>query len=104
MRHSIKHDLTRDQLKAAVTKFAEVYCQRYQEYDTQTAWLADDKVEVRFKVKGIKLSGVLELLPQELAIDMKVPFALSLFRGRAIKTIEETVSPWLEKAKAGELT
>ena len=104
MRHSIKHDLTPDQLKAAVRKFAETYVERYQEYDTKAEWLSDDQLEVRFKVKGIKLAGKLALLPREIALDLDVPFALKLFQGRAIKTIEDTVSPWLEKAKAGELS
>ena len=79
------------------------YQARYREYDTQVAWVAEDKVEVRFKVKGIKLAGTLELLPREIALDMQVPLALQLFKGRAVKTIEDTVSPWLAKAKRGEL-
>lgn len=103
MRHSIKHDLPPEQLKLAVEKFADEYQARFREYDTQVEWLSEDKVEVRFKVKGIKLAGTLELLPQEIALEMKVPFALQLFKGRAIKTIEETVAPWLERAKRGEL-
>jgi hypothetical protein len=104
VRHSIKHELSPEQLKLAVSKFAEAYVERYREYDTKALWLQDDKVEVQFKVKGVKLSGVLELLPREIGIDMKVPLPLQLFRSRAIRTIEETVAPWLEKAKRGELS
>ena len=104
VRHSIKHDLSPDQLKLAVQKFADAYVQRFREYDTEAQWVGNDRMEVRFKVKGVKLAGTLELLPREIGIDMKVPLPLQLFRGRAIKTIEETVTPWLEKAKRGELS
>jgi hypothetical protein len=104
VRHSIKHDLPPEALRLAVRKFAETYCERYQQYDTTAEWHGEDRVEVRFKVKGIKLSGMLQLLPHELAIDMDVPLPLQLFRGRAIRTIEETVTPWLEAARKGELS
>ena len=103
MKHSIKHDLTPEQLRAAVRKFADVYVQRFQQYNATTAWLNDDQVEVRFNVKGVKLAGRLDLLPKEIGLDMDVPFALSLFKSKAMKTIEDEVKPWLDKAKRGEL-
>ncbi|HEX5658042.1 MAG TPA: polyhydroxyalkanoic acid system family protein [Polyangiales bacterium] len=103
MKGSIKHDLTPAQLRLAVTKFAEAYVQRFAEYNATTSWLSDDKVEVRFKVKGVNLAGQLELLPREIALDMKVPLPFQLFRSRALKAIEDEVTPWLARAKAGEL-
>ncbi len=103
MRHSIKHTLPPDQLRLAVRKFAEVYCERFKEYNTSVSWLSDDKLEVSFKVTGIRLAGVLSLEPQELGIDMDVPLPFRLFKGRAIKAIEEEVQPFLDKAMRGEL-
>lgn len=103
MRHSIKHSLSPEQLRLAVRKFAEVYCERFQEYQTSVAWLNEDKLEVTFRVKGIKLAGTLSLEPQELGIDMNVPLPFRLFKGRAIKAIEEEVQPWIDKAQRGEL-
>lgn len=103
MRHSIKHDLTPEQLRLAVRKFADVYCERFAEYNTTAEWLSEDCVQVRFNVKGVKLAGTLELMPQEIGIDMDVPMLFQLFKSRAVKTIEETVTPWLDKARAGEL-
>lgn len=103
MRHSIKHSLPPDQLKLAVQKFADVYCERFKEYQTTASWLADDQMEVAFKVKGIRLSGKLSLEPGAIGIDMDVPFAFQLFKGRAVKAIEDEVRPWLEKAARGEL-
>lgn len=103
MKGSIKHDLTPAQLRAAVKKFAEVYVQRFAEYNATASWLSEDKVEVRFKVKGVSLAGQLELMPREIGLDMKVPLPFQLFRSRALKAIEDEVKPWLERAKAGEL-
>jgi hypothetical protein len=104
LKGSIKHDLTPEQLRAAVRKFAEVYVQRFAEYHADAEWLGDDRVEVRFKVKGVRLAGRLELKPRELGLDMSVPLPFALFKNRALKAIEEEVTPWLEKAKRGELT
>ena len=103
MKHSIKHDLTPEQLRAAVRKFADVYVARFQEYKASAAWLDEDNVEVRFNVKGVKLAGQLHLQPQEILLDMDVPLPFRLFRSRAMATIEEQVQPWLDKAKRGEL-
>ncbi|MET0339346.1 MAG: polyhydroxyalkanoic acid system family protein [Polyangiales bacterium] len=103
MKASIKHDLTPEQLRAAVRKFADVYVQKYQEYKAETAWLSDDEIEVRFNVKGVKLAGQLHLQPDDILLEMNVPLPLRLFQSRAVKTIEDTVRPWLEKAKRGEL-
>jgi len=100
---SIKHDLTPEQLRLAVRKFAEEYVQKYAEYHAEAAWLSDDLVEVRFKVKGVRLAGKLELKPREIGMDMSVPLPFQLFKNRALKSIEEVVTPWLAKAKAGEL-
>jgi hypothetical protein len=103
LRHTIKHELPPEQLRRAVSKFAEVYCERYKQYETSAEWRADDCVEVRFRVKGVKLSGRLELRPSEIGIDMDVPLPLRLFKSRAVQSIEETVKPWLAAAKRGEL-
>ena len=103
MRHLIKHDLSPEQLRLAVNKFAETYCERYQQYQTTAEWVSDQRVEVRFVVKGVRLSGTLELMPRDIGVDMEVPLLFRLFKGTAIKTIEETVQPWLDAAKRGEL-
>lgn len=100
MKHSIPHDLSPEQLRSAVRKFADEYCQRFAEYQTTAVWNGPDQLEVRFKVKGISLSGRLDLKPKQIDLDMEVPLALRLFKGKAIKTIDEQVRPWLEREKA----
>jgi len=103
LRHSVKHSLSPAQLKLAVQKFADEYCERFAEYQTTASWLADDRMEVAFKVTGIRLTGTLSLEPSVIGIEMDVPFAFQLFKGRAVKAIEDEVRPWLEKAARGEL-
>jgi hypothetical protein len=103
LRHSVKHDLSPEQLRLAVQKFAEVYCERFRDYQATVTWVDDSLVEVLFKVKGIKLKGTLVLLPHEIGIEMNVPFAFVLFKNRAIRAIEDEVRPWLDKAARGEL-
>lgn len=104
MKASIKHDLTPEQLRLAVRHFADAYTRRFAEYEATAAWLNDDQIEVRFKVKGVRLAGRLDLKPRELGLHMDVPLPFHLFKGRAMRAIEEEVTPWLEKAKRGELT
>jgi hypothetical protein len=99
MRHSIPHDLAPDQLRRAVRQFADEYCQRFSEYQTSAVWHGEDELEVRFKVKGMALSGRLELLPGEIAVDMEVPLPFRLFKSKAVKTIEAQVRPWLDRAR-----
>lgn len=103
MKGSIKHDLTPEQLRLAVRKFADAYVKRFAEYDASAAWLNDDQVEVRFKVKGVRLAGRLDLGPDEIGLHMDVPLPFRLFKSRALHAIEEEVTPWLDKAKRGEL-
>jgi hypothetical protein len=100
---SIKHDLTPEQLRLAVSRFADAYVKRFAEYDANAAWLSDDQVEVRFKVKGVRLAGRLDLRPNEIGLNMDVPLPFHLFKSRAMRAIEEEVTPWLERAKRGEL-
>jgi len=100
LKHSIPHDLSPEQLRRAVRKFADEYCQRFAEYQTTAVWTGDDQLEVRFKVKGMSLSGRLTLLPREIGLDMDVPLPFRLFKGKALKTIDEQVRPWLAREKA----
>lgn len=104
MKASIKHDLQPEQLRLAVRKFSEAYTRRFAEYNAQAEWLNEDQVEVRFKVKGVRLAGRLDLKPREIGLEMNVPLPFQLFKSRAMKAIEEEVTPWLERAKRGELS
>lgn len=103
VKHQISHDLTPEQLEKAVRRFAEVYCERFREYHAEAHWRDPRTLEVSFNVSGAALRGSLFLGPRALEIDMKVPLAFRLFKGRAVRAIEEEVQPWLAAARRGEL-
>lgn len=103
MQHRIEHNLPPERLRAAVAKFAQVYCERFKHYQASVQWLGDQELEVQFQVTGVRLSGRLHLGPDALTIDMDVPLAFRLFRGRAVRAIEEEVQPWLAAAARGDL-
>ncbi len=98
MKHRIQHELAPEPLRLALRNFAQAYCKRFAEYQTTAVWLNEDQLEVRFKVKGMGLRGTLTLLPREIAIEMDVPLPFRLFKGRAVRAIEEEVRPWLDQA------
>ena len=98
MRHAIRHDLTPEQLRGALRKFADTYCERFREYQANATWQGEDRVQVDFKVKGIRLSAALTLEAREIGIQMDVPLPFKLFRSRAVRAIEEEVRPWLDEA------
>ena len=104
MKHSVKHDLDVALAKKATQKAFESYAERFSEYSPNANWTTDTRCEVGFEVKGVKLSGVLEILPQEVAMDLDVPFIFRPFKNRALGLIESEVKTWIEKAKNGELS
>lgn len=103
VKHEIRHDLSPELLRKAVQKAAQTYCERYQKYQARAEWQGDDKVEVRFNVKGVKLAGRMDLKPDTIGMDMDVPFALRLFKNTALEAIEREVRVWIDRAKRGEL-
>jgi hypothetical protein len=103
VKHQISHDLAPEQLEKAVRRFAEVYCERFRAYQAEAHWRDPRTLEVSFKVAGTALRGSLQLGPRALEVEMKVPMAFRLFKGRAVRAIEEEVQPWLAAARRGEL-
>ena len=103
MKHQITHSLSPELLEKAVRRFADVYCERFREYQAEAVWLDPSRLEVRFKVSGVALRGSLRLGPRALEIEMTVPLAFRLFKGRALRAVEEEVRPWLSAAARGEL-
>jgi hypothetical protein len=103
VKHQIPHSLPPEQLEKAVRRFADVYCERFRQYDAQAAWQDPRTLEVTFKVAGSTLRGSLSLGPRALEIKMNVPLAFRLFKGRALRAIDEEVRPWLTAAARGDL-
>jgi hypothetical protein len=103
VKHQILHSLPPEQLEKAVRRFADVYCERFREYEAQAIWRNASTLEVVFKVAGSTLRGSLLLGPRALEIEMNVPLAFRLFKSRALRAIDEEVKPWLAAAARGEL-
>ena len=65
--------------------------------------MSPTRAEISFNVKGMSLSGTLEVQPKAIEMDLDVPFLLKPFKGTAISVIEEEIKSWLAKEKAGQL-
>jgi hypothetical protein len=104
LKHEIAHRLSPEQLEKAVRRFSEVYCERFRAYQAEAVFVDAQRLEVRFKVSGVSLRGSLWLGPRAIQIDMQVPLAFRLFKGKALRAIEEEVRPWLAAAERGELS
>ncbi len=103
MKHIVKHDLDLATAKKVAQKAFETYAERFAEYSPTANWTSDTRCEVSFKVKGVALSGTLELADGEIQMDLDVPFIFRPFKKKALDVIEREVRVWIDKAKAGEL-
>ena len=103
MKHVMSHDLPQDVARKVAEHAFDSYRQRYASYQPTLTWVSDTKAKASFNAKGIKLEGVLELLPKAIAFDLDVPFVLRIFKGRAMEIMERELGVWTEKAKRGEI-
>ncbi len=103
MKHSIPHDLDIATAKRAAEKALETYRTEYPAYHPTADWTSDRHAEIGFNAKGVALKGSLQIEPQEIVLQLDVPFLLRLFQGQAVKAIEAEVQTWIAKAKAGEI-
>jgi hypothetical protein len=103
MKHQIAHDLDTNLAKEAAVRAFEAYQRRFANYNPTMQWDGDRKARIGFSVKGVKLQGSIDILPQAIEIDLDVPFLFRPFKGKAVEVIEKEVRNWLDKAKKGEL-
>jgi len=103
MKHSVPHDLNPELAKRATEKAIETYCEKFADYNPSVNWSANNRAAVEFKVKGLSLKGEFHLVPGAIEIDMKVPFALKIFQGKAVQVVDKAIRKWIDRAKAGEL-
>lgn len=102
-KHKIQHNLTPEMAKKVTDKAIETYSAKFSEYAPTSKWVSATKNEVSFTAKGIKLKGNLELKPNEVELDLEVPFLLRVFQGRAIAIIDQEMREWIDRANRGEL-
>ena len=103
MKHQIAHDLDSNLAKEAAIRAFDAYKQRFANYHPTMDWHGERKARIGFSVKGVKLEGSIDILPQAIELDLDVPFLFRPFKGKAIEVIEREVRTWLAKAKNGEL-
>ncbi len=103
MNHSIPHDLGEDQAKRVAEKALAAYAERFAEYSPKVIWSDPKRAQVSFSVKGLSLSGLIQIQSRSIDIDLDVPFMLRPFKGKAMEVIEREFSNWINKAKAGKI-
>ncbi len=103
MKHVIVHDLGVPMAKKVTERAFAEYEQRYAKYDPKFHWASDRKAEITIHAMGVTLAGAMEVSEGEITVDVRVPFILRPFRGRAMEIIEREVKVWLGRAHAGEL-
>jgi hypothetical protein len=103
MKHIVAHDLGREQAKRVAEAAWNSYSARFANYSPSCQWENENKANIGFNVKGVSLKGSLEVNPNDIALDLDVPFLLRPFKGQALKVIEEEIRNWIGKAKAGQI-
>jgi hypothetical protein len=103
MKHVIQHDLDMPTArKVADRAFAE-YKSRFPDYEPSLRWVNDQRADVAFNAKGIKLAGAMHIEVQTIALELDVPFLFRPFQKKAIEVIDREVRLWVGKARAGQL-
>ena len=103
MKHSVTHDLGQERAKQAADAAIAAYAQKFAKYQPQTTWTSPTRANISFNIKGMKLSGSLEVLPRSIDLDLDVPFLLRPFKSQAISVIEAEIREWIDKARSGNV-
>ena len=103
MKHVMRHDLPPDVAKKVAEHAFDAYRQRFADYNPTLTWKSDTRADASFSAKGIQLGGTIDLRPQEIAFEMKVPFVLRIFEKKALDVMQRELEFWVNKAKAGDI-
>jgi len=103
MKHVVTHGLGFDTAKKVAEHAMDSYKQRFSQYSPSARWVDDKRADITFNVKGVSLSGSLEVNDKDIEMELEVPFLLRPFKGKALSVIEEEIKNWVAKAKAGEI-
>ena len=103
MKHSVPHDLSPDLAKQAARSALDSYAKRFAEYSPKVNWTQENRADIAFSVKGVNLSGFLEVGDKAIDMDLDVPFLLRPFKSKAMGVIEGEIKEWIGKAKNGAL-
>jgi len=99
MKHEVPHDLGQAKAKEVADNAFAAYQAKFADYSPKVNWKNDRMAEISFNVKGMTLSGNLEVSDRAIAIDLDVPFMLRPFKGKALEVIETEIRQWISRAK-----
>jgi len=103
VRHRVLHHLDTATARRVADRAWETYKVRFPRYEPEIRWLDDRRARLSFSARGLRVTGSLELSTGCIELDVKVPVALRLFKGRAMALIEEEMRRWIARAEAGDL-
>lgn len=103
MKHEIAHSLDLATAKKVTDRAFAEYKARFSDYDPTLRWVNDQRAEITFNAKGIRLNGAMELAPKAIVLELDVPFLFRPFQKTAIGIIEKEVKAWIEKANQGQI-
>jgi hypothetical protein len=100
MKHVVSHDLGQVRAKEVAQSALSSYKDKFAKYSPEVRWQTDNKANIAFKIKGMTISGSLEVLEKTIEMDLDVPFMLRPFKSQALNVIEGEIQDWIKKAKA----
>jgi hypothetical protein len=103
MKHVIQHDLDQPTARRVVDRAFAEYQSRYPDYQPTLRWVSDQRADVAFSAKGVKLGGAMLLEATSISVDLDVPFLFRPFQKKALDVIEREVRAWVEKAHSGAI-
>jgi len=78
-----------ERLKKFLTKIKENYSDQIS--DLSGEW-TDNELNFGFKTYGFRLEGTLTALPAEVLVDLQIPFAAIMFKGKIEQSIRSELS------------
>jgi len=100
MKHTVHHDLGQERAKKVTESALSTYAAKFAKYSPKTTWTTPNRAHISFNVKGMNLSGNVEVKDTAIDLELDVPFLLRPFQGQAISVIEGEIKAWLAKEKA----
>lgn len=100
MKHTVNHDLGQERAKKVTESALTTYAEKFAKYSPKTSWTSPSRANISFSVKGMSLSGSVEVKDKTIELELDVPFLLKPFQGQAISVIEGEIKSWLDKEKA----
>jgi len=103
MKHTVSHSLGRELARKVADAAFKSYKERFADFKPEVRWAGEDRAEISFTVKGVSLSGGVEVKDNAFELELDVPFMLKPFQGKALSVIEGEIKKWIGKAETGEV-